>query len=72
MHSLSMQGFLSKKFLGLRSSEIGSAGIIGKSSGVGKCVTPKVCQRTMSVLAIFSFGLAAIHSGKPLEGKPEV
>ena len=31
---------------------MGSAGMMGKSSGDGKCVMPKVCQRTMSVFSI--------------------
>jgi len=33
---ISKHGFLSKKFLGLNSTLIGSAGMTGKSSGAGK------------------------------------
>ena len=50
---------------------MGSAGITGKSSGAGKCVMPKVCQSTTSVLSIEASPLA-IHSGIPREGSPEV
>lgn len=44
----------------------------GKSSGVGKCVTPKVCQSTTSVLSRLPCGSAEIHSGMPFDGSPEV
>jgi hypothetical protein len=68
----SSAGFLTKKFLGRSRSVIGSAGMTGKSSGLGKWTMPKVCQRTMSVLAMFSVGLSEIHLGRPWEGSPEV
>jgi hypothetical protein len=50
---------------------MGSAGMIGKSSGAGKWVSPKVCQRTTSVLSMEASPLA-IHSGIPFEGSPDV
>jgi hypothetical protein len=53
----SRQGFLTKKFLGLNNTVIGSAGMTGKSSGDGKCVMPNVCQRTTSSFTRFSVGL---------------
>jgi len=65
-------GFFVKKFLGLNDSVIGSAGMTGKSSGDGKCVIPKVCQRTISVLSIDSLPCSAIHAGRPCEGSPDV
>lgn len=75
MHKLgltSSAGFLSKKFLGRSNNVMGSAGMTGKSSGEGKCVMPKVCQRTTSVSAILAVGDVSIHSGIPREGVPEV
>lgn len=51
---------------------MGSAGMMGKSSGDGKWVIPKVCQTTMSVFSIEALGLASIHSGRPREGSPDV
>jgi hypothetical protein len=51
---------------------IGSAGITGKSSGEGKCVSPKVCHSTTSSLSRFAEGLAEIQAGRPWEGSPEV
>lgn len=66
-----MTGLLVKKFRGRSSSVIGSAGMTGKSSGAGMCVTPKVCQRTMSVLSMDSVP-SPIHSGRPRDGSPEV
>jgi hypothetical protein len=50
---------------------MGSAGMTGKSSGEGKCVMPKVCQSTMSVLSMDASSLA-IHSGMPRDGSPDV
>ena len=61
-----------KKFLGLRRSVIGSAGMTGKSSGDGKCVIPKVCHKTISVFSILSLAWASIHSGRPRDGSPDV
>lgn len=66
-----------KKFLGLSNTVMGSAGMIGKSSGDGKWVRPKVCQRTMSVLSIELLGpevasASSIQAGRPCEGSPEV
>lgn len=61
-----------KKFLGLNNNVIGSAGMTGKSSGDGKCVIPKVCQSTTSVLTMLALGLAAIQAGRPSDGSPEV
>lgn len=66
-----------KKFLGLSNTVIGSAGMIGKSSGDGKWVRPKVCQRTMSVLSILledddEASASSIQAGRPAEGSPEV
>jgi hypothetical protein len=60
-----MQGLRVKKLRGLSNSVIGSAGMIGKSSGDGKCVIPKVCHKTTSVLSRFSLGLASIQAGMP-------
>lgn len=51
---------------------IGSAGMTGKSSGDGKCVSPNVCQSTTSSLSRFASGSAAIQAGRPWEGSPEV
>jgi hypothetical protein len=52
---------------------MGSAGMMGKSSGLGKWVRPNVCQRTTSVLSIEALGPAcSIHMGRPWEGSPEV
>lgn len=55
---------------------LGSAGMIGKSSGAGKCVNPKVCQSTMSLSAMGADGSAAIQSGRDrfcgLVDSPEV
>src|SRR5688572_24348520 len=66
-----MTGLFVKKFRGRRRSVIGSTGMTGKSSGEGMCVTPKVCQRTMSVLVVDVLP-SPIHSGIPREGSPEV
>jgi hypothetical protein len=66
-----MTGFPAKKFLGLSSSVMGSAGMTGKSSGEGKCVTPKVCQSTMSVLSMLSVP-APIQDSMPRGVEPEV
>lgn len=51
---------------------MGSAGMIGKSSGLGKCVSPNVCHRTTSVFSRLVLGFAAIQAGRPCEGVPEV
>jgi hypothetical protein len=67
-----MHGLRVKKLRGRSNSVIGSAGMIGKSSGDGKCVMPKVCHNTTSVLSRFSLGLASIQAGMPWEGSPEV
>ncbi|MDB5910648.1 MAG: hypothetical protein JWP34_4762 [Massilia sp.] len=67
----SMTGLDVKKFLGRSSSVMGSAGMTGKSSGAGMCVTPKVCQSTMSSSSTDSVP-SPIHSGKPREGSPDV
>lgn len=69
---MSSAGFLRKKFLGLSSTVMGSAGMIGKSSGAGKCVKPNVCQRTTSLLAMDAVGFAAIQAGRPADGSPLV
>lgn len=66
-----MTGLLAKKFRGRRRSVIGSAGMTGKSSGAGICVTPNVCQRTTSVFSMDSLP-SPIHSGRPRDGSPEV
>ena len=50
----SSAGFFRKKFRGLSSNVIGSAGMTGKSSGDGKCVMPNVCHSTISVFSMFS------------------
>lgn len=55
-------GFLSKKFLGLSNTFMLSVGMTGKSSGAGKWVRPKVCQRTRSVLSMEEWEVAAIQS----------
>lgn len=65
-------GFLLKKCRGRSKSDMGSAGMTGKSSGAGKCVMPKVCQRTTSVLSMESEAVAAIQAGRPCEGVPLV
>lgn len=66
-----MTGLFRKKFRGLRSNVMGSTGMIGKSSGEGKCTTPKVCQRTISSLSTLSFP-SPIHSGRPTSVSPDV
>lgn len=66
-----MTGLLLKKFRGRSRSVMGSAGITGKSSGEGMCVTPKVCHRTMSVLSM-EVVPSPIHSVMPALGSPEV
>lgn len=61
-----------KNPLGLKNNVIGSAGMMGKSSGAGKCVMPNVCQRTRSVLSKGVVGSAAIQVGRPGDGvEPE-
>jgi hypothetical protein len=70
--AISRQGLRVKKLRGLRSSVIGSAGMTGKSSGLGKCVMPKVCHRTTSALTRLAVGSASIHAGMPCEGSPDV
>jgi hypothetical protein len=69
---MSRHGFRVKKLRGLRSSVIGSAGMTGKSSGLGKCVIPKVCQSTTSVLTKLAVGFDSIHAGIPCDGSPDV
>ena len=66
-----MAGLQVKKWRGRRRSVMGSAGMMGKSSGEGKCVMPKVCQSTISVLVMDSVP-SPIHSVIPLVGSPEV
>ena len=61
-----------KKFRGRNSKVIGSAGMIGKSSGAGKCVSPNVCQSTMSVFAMDVSDEDSIQAGRPADGSPEV
>lgn len=61
-----------KKLRGRSSNVMGSAGMTGKSSGLGKCVMPNVCHRTTSVFSRFAVGLASIQAGMPWEGSPEV
>lgn len=62
---MSMHGLRVKKLRGRSSSDMGSAGMMGKSSGAGKWVSPKVCHRTTSVLVRSAVGLAAIQAGMP-------
>lgn len=66
----SITGLLVKKFRGLKRSVMPSAGMMGKSSGEGKCVMPNVCHRTMSVLATFWVPLPT-QVPSPLEGIPD-
>jgi hypothetical protein len=66
-----MTGLFVKKCLGRSSRVRGSAGMMGKSSGAGKCVRPNVCQRTISVSSIDSEP-SPIHSANPSDGWPEV
>jgi hypothetical protein len=50
---MSSPGFLSKKLFGLKIKLTASVGINGKSSALGKCVNPNVCQSTTSVFSMF-------------------
>jgi hypothetical protein len=51
---------------------MGSAGMTGKSSGLGKCVIPNVCHRTTSVLTKSAVGFDSIQAGMPCDGSPDV
>ena len=66
-----MTGLFVKKFRGRSKTVIGSAGMMGKSSGDGKCTRPNVCHRTMSSLSMDSVP-SPIHSGRPTSVAPEV
>ena len=58
-----MVGFFSKKPTGIKWNPQYSTGITGQSSGLGVCVTPKVCQVTKSHSLISR--LDAVNSSKP-------
>ncbi|KAJ0109372.1 Copper amine oxidase 1 [Diaporthe amygdali] len=60
----SRAGFLVKKPSGFSITLILSDGITGKSSGLGLCVSPNVCQSTMSVSSTLSPQDA--HSERPV------